>query len=302
MFKTNYKITSKVKKNATALAILNAESTNEKVNTQEINKFILSLFNNSNEKEDEYLLDSFEQIAYLSSINFELDSIFLSPQFLLELLKNYLYVLQIESAFIICHNIIADPNFNSKLFDVLTEANYIVFFLNNYQDEYFLPMLNMLIYKTYCINHESLHTFYDIIPLLIDIINSPINNERFYAIDSLCYLITLQDCFNFALENELVPILEKSLAFSNAQLFIKSLNLINLIHEYDRSICIQDAGIVSLILRHIEYAKDLQIKIIIDYFKSLIIEDSQTFFELNIINELLTIILTCSFKKKKEIL
>lgn len=264
-----------------------------------MNEFILSLLHDL--KEEDNLSDSFIQIAYLSSMDFTQNSIFLNPSFLLSLINDYLYQSQIEHIFIICHNIIADSYFNLELFNAIIESNYIPYFLNNYHDDAFLQMLNMLIYKTYHLNSELLPIFKDTIPFLINSINSESSENRFFCIDSLCYLIFFPECLTFALENELMYFLEKSLALANSQLFSQSLILINRIHKCDKSIYIQNAEIASQVIRHLEHADDHQIHIIIEYLKTLIIEDSKLFFELNIINELLFIIQTCSFKKKKEI-
>lgn len=268
-----------------------------------MNEFILSLLRDLNEQDQDNVLDCFYQIAFLSSTVFSQNSIFLDHPFFLDLIKYYLYQLQIEIVFTICHNIITDSYFNTEMFNIIIESKYIPYLINNYNENVnFLKMINMLIYKAYHLSSEHLHIFIDTIPFLVKAINSKSNEERFFAIDSLCYLLVIPECLILAKENELVFILEKSLSFSNSQLFGQSLILINLVHSFDKSLFVQNAEIASMVIRHLEYVEDHQTHIMIDYLRALIQENSQIFFELNTINELLYITNSCSFRKKKEII
>lgn len=244
----------------------------------------------------------FQHIIYFSSNDIDQNSIFLNHQFLERLINYYLFELNISSVFIICHNIITDSNFSLDLLNIIIESNYIPFFLKNFQsNEHFLTMLNTLIYKIHILKPKELIIFNDTIPAMINTIISNFFKDQLLRIDSLCNLSSTPGCLNAALKYGLLDAFQKTLPYSKILTFCKILFLFLQIHEIDSSFKLPNDTILSLLLYHFEISEDKEAIIMIDYLRYLINDDTQFFFESDIINELLSITLKCSFKKKKEI-
>lgn len=278
---------------------------NEKDNVSEINFFIETLLtqieSSISSDSTSILFDSFYAISLISSrtdLNFE--SLFFQPPFFAEMIR-YLFLYKSEPLFAICHNIIADPNFNEALYAVIKESEYIQFFIENSQSNpFFLLMLNILIFKTKLFDYDNLLLFRELIPFLLENLNSSlISKDNLLIVKSLKYLISFQDCLDYSIQLEIWSPIQHSIISAECSTFCQSLDLLMIVSMHHHDILIDHEMIVPLVSHHMSNATHKEIESILNYLFSLInSKEHNLFFESNLINELIEELSTSPHQKK----